>query len=104
MGDGTQTYLFSFGPLSGITDIALGKPGTEFPAVFNVPFPVSTANFLVPGDPATTIGAATVPLTPGPLGSLAAYNYNGAVALAPATANLIPTYDLTHPAPTPTII
>src|SRR6266478_7359646 len=31
MGDGTQTYLFSFGPLSGITDIALGKPGTEFP-------------------------------------------------------------------------
>src|SRR5690348_15473743 len=24
MGDGTQTYLFSFGPLSGITDIALG--------------------------------------------------------------------------------
>src|SRR5258708_13965033 len=65
MGDGTQTYLFSFGPLSGITDIALGKPGTEFPAVFNVPFPVSTSNFLVPGDPATTIGATSVPLTAG---------------------------------------
>ena len=63
MGDGTQTYLFSFGPLSGITDIALGKPGTEFPNVFNTLFPVSTTNFLAPGDPATTIGAATVPLT-----------------------------------------
>jgi len=52
MGDGTQTYMFSFGPLSGITDIALGKAGTEPPNVFNVPFPVSTSNFLVPGDPA----------------------------------------------------
>src|ERR1700704_6249339 len=70
MGDGTQTYLFSFGPLSGITDIALGKPGTEYPNVFNVPFPVSTSNFLVPGDPATTIGAATTPLTTTQLGTL----------------------------------
>src|ERR1700688_2225937 len=24
MGDGTQTYMFSFGPLSGLADIALG--------------------------------------------------------------------------------
>src|SRR5689334_5790819 len=79
MGDGTQTYLFSFGPLSGITDIALGKPGTEFPNVFNVPFPVSTSNFLVPGDPATTIGATTVPLSSGQLAQLASINYNGAV-------------------------
>src|SRR5579859_119481 len=35
MGDGTQTYMFSFGPLSGLSDIAKGMPGTEFPAVFN---------------------------------------------------------------------
>ena len=104
MGDGTQTYLFSFGPLSGITDIALGKPGTEFPAVFNVPFPVSTANFLVPGDPATTIGAATVPLTPGQLGSLAAYNYNGAVGLAPDIANIVTIYDLSEIGSTVTVI
>src|SRR6267142_1575265 len=89
MGDGTQTYLYSFGPLSGITDIALGKPGTEFPSTFNVPFPVSTSNFLVPGDPATTIGAPTVPLTPGQLSTLAAYNYNGAVGLAPDVANSV---------------
>ena len=28
MGDGTQTYMFSFGPLSGLADIANGQPGT----------------------------------------------------------------------------
>ncbi len=26
MGDGTQTYLFAFGPLSGLSDIANGNP------------------------------------------------------------------------------
>jgi FtsP/CotA-like multicopper oxidase with cupredoxin domain len=104
MADGTQTYLFSFGPLSGITDIALGKPGTQFPAVFNVPFPVSTSNFLVPGDPATTIGAATVPLTAGQLGTLAAYNYNGAVGLAPDIANLVTIYDISETGTTVTVV
>jgi len=34
MGDGTQTYLFSFGPLSGITDIALGNPVPNLRNVF----------------------------------------------------------------------
>src|SRR5258707_5660523 len=32
MADGTQTYMFSFGPLSGLVDIANGQPGTEFPS------------------------------------------------------------------------
>ena len=45
MADGTQTYMFSFGPLSGLSDIANGKPGTEFPSVFNV---VADASALVP--------------------------------------------------------
>src|SRR5712671_2115026 len=31
MGDGTQTYMFSFGPLSGLADIGNGQAGTEFP-------------------------------------------------------------------------
>ncbi|RDK02898.1 multicopper oxidase domain-containing protein [Paraburkholderia lacunae] len=35
MGDGTQTYLFAFGPLSGLADIQKGLPGTEFASVFN---------------------------------------------------------------------
>jgi len=38
MGDGTQTYIFSFGPLSGLNDIASGLPGTEPAKVFNTPF------------------------------------------------------------------
>jgi Multicopper oxidase len=96
MGDGTQTYLFSFGPLSGITDIALGKPGTESPNVFNAPFPVSTSNYLAPGDPATTIAAATVPLTNTQLGTLAAFNYNGAVGITPDIANLVSIYDISE--------
>ena len=31
MGDGTQTYLFSFGPLSGLTDIAKRPAGDRVP-------------------------------------------------------------------------
>ena len=56
MADGTQTYMFSFGPLSGLTDIAAGLPGTGYPKDFNVPYPgtMATNAPLVPGDPATT--------------------------------------------------
>src|ERR1700741_2058982 len=53
MGDGTQTYLFAFGPLSGLADIKKGLPGTEFASVFNV------------------VGTAADP------------NYNGAIGLGP---------------------
>jgi FtsP/CotA-like multicopper oxidase with cupredoxin domain len=35
MADGTQTYLFAFGPLSGLADIRNGLPGTEQAKVFN---------------------------------------------------------------------
>ena len=66
MGDGTQTYLFAFGPLSGLADIAKGLPGTEFPSVFNTVYPGT----FVPGDPATTDP------------TLSTFNYNGAVGLA----------------------
>ena len=52
MGDGTQTYMFSFGPLSGLRDIALGLPGTGFPTAFNTVY--AGAMPLQPGDPATT--------------------------------------------------
>ena len=73
MGDGTQTYLFAFGPLSGLTDIANGKPGTQFPSVFNTVY----GGTLVAGDPATTDGAASGP------NPLSTFPYNGAVGLAP---------------------
>ncbi len=35
MADGNQIFLFGFGPLSGLTDIQLGLPGTEKAAEFN---------------------------------------------------------------------
>jgi Putative multicopper oxidases len=67
MGDGTQTYMFSFGPLSGLADIANGLPGTQFPTVFNSPYPGAVP--LQPGDPATT--------------GLPAFTYNGAIGQVP---------------------
>ncbi len=36
--DGNQTFMFAFGPLSGLQAIENGQPGTEFPAVFNNPY------------------------------------------------------------------
>jgi FtsP/CotA-like multicopper oxidase with cupredoxin domain len=75
MADGTQTFMFSFGPLSGLADIAKGLSGTEFPNVFNTVYPGT----LVPGDPAMTDGA-TSGASPG---SPAGFSWNGAVGLAP---------------------
>src|SRR5450759_4185878 len=69
MGDGTQTYMFSFGPLSGLADMAAGLPGTEFPNVFNTVYTGLTP--LQPGDPATTIDGGS------------AFGYNGAVGQVP---------------------
>jgi Multicopper oxidase len=37
-GDGNQTFLFGFGPLSGLGLIQNGQPGTQFPADFNKPY------------------------------------------------------------------
>ncbi len=77
MGDGTQTFMFSFGPLSGLADIAAGLPGTQFPKVFNTPY----SGTLQPGDPATSDGASdSGAYTPGALGT---FNFNGAVGLVP---------------------
>jgi len=77
MGDGTQTYMFSFGPLSGLADIAAGRPGTEFPNVFNT---IYTGAPLQPGDPATTddpnAAGPPIAVTGQP------FTYNGAIGLA----------------------
>jgi FtsP/CotA-like multicopper oxidase with cupredoxin domain len=82
MADGSQTFMFSFGPLSGLQDIAKGQPGTEFPNVFNSVSPVA----LLPGDPATTDGASQLSASyeAGNGGSATpAFAWNGAVGLAP---------------------
>jgi Multicopper oxidase len=78
MGDGTQTYMFSFGPLSGLKDMADGKPGTQFPNVFNTQAP----NPLAPGDPAFTDGVTAGTWPSFPI-STSAFTFNGAVGLFP---------------------
>src|SRR5467141_2304516 len=80
MGDGTQTYMFSFGPLSGLAAIASGQAGTEPPSTFNTPFVATPSARLMPGDPATTddpsgAGGSSI--------KLSAFTYNGAVGLVP---------------------
>jgi len=77
MGDGSQTYLFAFGPLSGLKDMADGKPGTQFPNVFNT---VTTA--LVPGDPAASLGITAGSWASFPI-LTTGFGFNGAVGLAP---------------------
>src|ERR1035441_9719240 len=57
MADGTQTYMFSFGPLSGLAAIAAGLPGTRFRPTFNTPYSAVSSPPLVRGAPATTDGA-----------------------------------------------
>jgi FtsP/CotA-like multicopper oxidase with cupredoxin domain len=74
MGDGTQTYMFSFGPLSGLADIANGLPGTEFPNVFNN---AALEPNLQPGDPATTDLASDIGSYSA--GNLGAFSFNGAI-------------------------
>jgi hypothetical protein len=93
MGDGTQTYMFSFGPLSGLTDIAAGKPGTQFPSVFNTQWPGGTTTPLLPGDPATTVdNGGSFPL------------YNGAVGLVNDIANLVTIFDISEVGTTVTVV
>ena len=86
MGDVTQTYLFAFGPLSGLYDMANGKPGTKFPNVFNSLYPGT----LKPGDPATSAGAMDAPYTQGAYSNPLAFNFNGAVGLSGDQAVLVP--------------
>ena len=70
MGDGTQTYLFAFGPLSGMRDIYNGLPGTQLGTVFNTVGPLG-----VGGPPTTLVGM--------PDGN---FSFNGAIGLAPDPA------------------
>src|SRR6202158_5479062 len=80
MADGTQTFMFSFGPLSGLADIANGLPGTGFPKDFNTEY-LGTLP-LQPRDPATSDGVAAGTWPTFPI-STAGFTYNGAVGLTP---------------------
>jgi FtsP/CotA-like multicopper oxidase with cupredoxin domain len=78
MANGTQTFMFSFGPLSGIADIAAGLPGTEVPAIFNTVY----GGTFMPGDPANSDGWSTDP-TVATTRTLSGFTFNGAVGLTP---------------------
>lgn len=69
MADGTQTYLFAFGPLSGLGDIVHGLPGTQRASDF------LQSNLTVSGGvlEAVKIGAPDSPT----------YSFNGAIGLVP---------------------
>ena len=68
MGDGTQTYMFSFGPLSGMDSIANGQPGTQLAGDFSnryngITLPNGLTNPAhIPG-PENTDGTVTDPVT-----------------------------------------
>ena len=91
-GDGTQTFMFAFGPLSGLADVAGGLPSTQFPKDFNSPF----SGTLVRGDPATTDGAGSgsMPWTGFPAAYTAAFGWNGAVGLAPEVVQTVSVSDV----------
>jgi len=88
MGDGSQTYMFSFGPLSGLADIANGMPGTQFPSVFNTEY----AGTLLPGDPATTVEQG------------GAFGFNGAVGLMKDVSHIGTIYDISEAGHTVTVV
>jgi FtsP/CotA-like multicopper oxidase with cupredoxin domain len=103
MADGTQTFMFSFGPLSGLADIAAGQPGTQFPSVFNAlyPYPIP----LRPGDPATTDGATDyLNGAPGYAVGNTAFTWNGAVGLTPDIPFVDAIYDISEVGNTVTVV
>src|SRR6266700_2992865 len=67
--------MFSFGPLSGLSDIANGLPGTQFPSVFNTVYGGATP--LQPGDPAMS-GAGWDPTWNGAVGQVPDLDNGGA--------------------------
>ncbi len=99
MADGTQTYMFSFGPLSGLADISNGLPGTQVPSVFNTP----AASTLVPGDPATSDGIVASTWPGFPL-STSPFTFNGAVGLAKDVPNVVGIYDISESGNTVTVV
>ena len=74
--DGNQTYLFSFGPLSGLNAIQNGQPGTQFPSVFNKKY----CDPAVPGFAGNYINGQPNPYAPGGTCDPAATDPNGALS------------------------
>ena len=76
MGDGTQTYLFGFGPLSGLEQMAHGQEGTVKPSVFNTDNATVLDSLSIGAPVNQSDGTLTVN------GTANAYTFNGAVGYA----------------------
>lgn len=76
--DGNQTFMFSFGPLSGLNAIENGQPGTQFPVVFNSPYCDPARPNYNSGQPNPYYNTATNSCLPGT-------SPNGAVGYMPPT-------------------
>ncbi len=81
--DGNQTYLFAFGPLSGLDKIQNGQPGTDYPDEFNQAYCGSASGNYTNGQPIPYTGSNN-PLNPA--GPAIACNPNGAVGYVPPAA------------------
>src|ERR1019366_10820293 len=85
--------------------LAAGRPVTKFPTIFTPPYSAVRSTPLVRGAPATTDGATdgADPWTGGPASPFAAaFQWNGAVGLAPEVVNTVNISDLVQgPIPAP---
>jgi FtsP/CotA-like multicopper oxidase with cupredoxin domain len=75
MADGSQIYMFAFGPLSGLVDLRAGMPATEPAAIFNQVGDMPA--ILGPADAGDAVGS------PEYQAAIAKTMYNGAVGLVP---------------------
>jgi hypothetical protein len=101
--DGNQTYLFAFGPLSGLDKIKNGQPGTDFPDEFNQAYCDGSGTYS--NNQQNPYTGSNNPLNP--TGPAIACNANGAVGYVPppgpraatATTALYPLNVLACPTP-----
>ena len=82
--DGNQTFMFSFGPLSGLNKIKNGQAGTDFPDEFNQPYcdPTGAVTSYNNGQPIPYAPGQPNPLAPNT--NLSTCSLNGAVGFLPA--------------------
>jgi hypothetical protein len=82
--DGNQTFMFSFGPLSGLNKIKNGQAGTDFPDEFNQPYcdPTGAITSYNNGQPIPYAPGQPNPLAPNT--NLSTCSLNGAVGFLPA--------------------
>jgi hypothetical protein len=78
--DGNQTYLFAFGPLSGLDKIQNGQPGTDYPDEFNQPY-CDASGVYTNGQPNPYVAGQPNPLYPN--ATLQRCGANGAVGYLP---------------------